>query len=146
MIPVEIASSLASLLRLLVPEDAELSPGQALAVPMGYSDHGNLPSGMQVAYTCHLTKEADLQETPRKGQKSNLGYVDPTRFAGQSTVSFSLFLDFPPFPADMPSAGVGRQMLPRRDEGDRHILTWLIAEIRKVPRTSPFNTDSRPLL
>jgi len=71
MIPVEIASSLASFLRLLVPEDAVLAPGYALAGPMGYSDHGSLLSEMQVAYTYHLTKEAGLQETSKKAQKSN---------------------------------------------------------------------------
>jgi len=71
MIPVEIASSLASFLRLLVPEDAELAPGQALAGSMGYSDHGRLLSEMQMTYTYHLTKETSLQETSKKGQKSN---------------------------------------------------------------------------
>ena len=72
MIPVEDASSFARLLRLLVTEDAELFLGQALAGPTGYTGHGNLLSEMQdVAYTCHLTKEADLQKAQRKRQKSN---------------------------------------------------------------------------
>ncbi len=72
MIPVEIASSIASFLRLLVPEDAELAPGQALAGPMGYSDHGSLLSEMQVVYTYQLTKEAGLQETSKKRAKVEL--------------------------------------------------------------------------
>jgi hypothetical protein len=72
VIPVEDASCLAGLLRLLVPEDAELFLGHALAGLTGYTGHGSLLSEMQdVAYTCHLTKEAGLQKSPRKGQKSN---------------------------------------------------------------------------
>ena len=69
MIPVEDASSLTSLLRLLLPEDAEPFLGQALAGPTGYNGHGSLLSEMQdVAYTCHLTKEAGLQKTSKKGR------------------------------------------------------------------------------
>ena len=69
MIPVEVASSLASLLRLLVPEDAELFLGQALAGPTGYTGHGSLLSEMQdVAYTYHLTKEAGLQKSSINGR------------------------------------------------------------------------------
>jgi hypothetical protein len=72
VIPVEDASSLARLLRLLVPEDAELFLGHALAGLTGYTGHGSLLSEMKyVAYTCHLTKEAGLKKTPRKGQKWN---------------------------------------------------------------------------
>jgi len=72
VIPVEDASSLAGLLRLLVPEDAKLLLGPAGAGLTDYTGHGSLLSEMQdLAYTYHLTKEADLQETPRKGQKSN---------------------------------------------------------------------------
>jgi hypothetical protein len=72
MIPVELTPSLASLLRLLASVDAELFLGHAFAGSTSYTGHGSLLSEMQdVVYTCHLTKEAGLQKTPRKGQKSN---------------------------------------------------------------------------
>jgi hypothetical protein len=47
VIPVEDASSLARLLRLLVPEDAELFLGHALAGLTGYTGHGSLLSEMK---------------------------------------------------------------------------------------------------
>ena len=73
MIPVEDASSLASLLRLLVPEDTEPFLGHAIAWPTGDNSHGSLLSEMQdMAHIYHLTKEAGLQKAPRKGQKSSL--------------------------------------------------------------------------
>ena len=70
--PVEDTSCLAGLLRLLVPEDAELFFGQALAgltELTGYTGHGSLLSEMQdVAYTCHLTKEAGFQKSSINGR------------------------------------------------------------------------------
>jgi hypothetical protein len=63
MVPIKDASSFASFLRLLVPEEAELLLGQALAGPTSYTGHGSLLSEMRdVAYPCHLTKEASLQK------------------------------------------------------------------------------------
>jgi len=50
----------------------EFDPAGRLAGPTGYTGHGSLLSEMQdVAYTYHLTKEAGLQKTSKKGQKSN---------------------------------------------------------------------------
>ena len=71
------AGSLAHAAMLIFPSRGpesliELLWGQPLAGLGGYAGHGSLLSEVQnMAYTCHLTKEAGLEKTPRKGQKSN---------------------------------------------------------------------------
>jgi hypothetical protein len=72
----EVTTALAGFLGLLPSQSSklflELFLGQARARPTDYSRHSSLLCESQdLAYTCHLTKEAALQKTSKKGQKWN---------------------------------------------------------------------------
>jgi len=63
MIPVAVASNLASYLRLLVPEGEELFLGLVITRPTGYKKQETLFKMQNLAYTCQFSKKAGLQKT-----------------------------------------------------------------------------------
>jgi hypothetical protein len=65
----EAATTLAGFLGLPASQGSKLFLGQATARPTDSTGHGGLLSEMQdLAYTCHLTKEASLHKGSTKGK------------------------------------------------------------------------------